>query len=767
MYEFRDITAKVSEGNILPSEALMINGEYIENLIPGYRTLNVSGREALSPEIETYETGIRDGSTLQNKRYPARIITVTYQLIAESNEAFREAYNQLGGILNVEEAELIFNDEPDKFFTGTPSAIGAVPPGRNAVKGEFELFCADPFKYSVVEYEATPIEGSFLIDYNGTYKSYPTLEAEFYNEDESVAEITGNGDCGYVAFFNEEEKIIQLGNPEESDDETYAKSQTLVNQKFNHETAWGTIAQTNWAMNSGITSSGDVAQAGSVAVGVAHYERTIAPSTSGTLLTKTSKEARPYIDYKVTAKTSSRAADRINVEVTIAASLAGTTNSGTVTVAAGAKVVLSNTKYYASSTASKETGTKTGTYYLWDSSVLNGRVRITNSQSRVGKSGQITGWVSVSDLGLQNAASLGKGYGLKAGIKFGSGDWYEAVIKKETVEWNNNSSSTVKLTVTVKSLNVDTDVLEDIKFRVKRTDDNDSKVGIIEETNCKDLEISTYTASVPGSWYLMPTTFGTGSKWHGPSITRVIPADASGAVGAKNFTFSYKQKMSIGSSSSATQEMGLFQVIVASGSGSNRKILAGVSVYKGSSGKTAKLRFYVNGKTAETTSIDLSLNNKYFGNNSSAKGITTVKSSTITKTGKKLVFNIGGIKKTFTDNALKDLAATEITFTFGQYATKPLLSYNGLYWAKFVKNNSDTWEDIPNKFSSNDVVTADCKDGEVYLNDSPTPSLGALGNDWEDFYLSPGLNQIGYSYSDWVADEYAPSFKMRYREVFL
>ena len=42
MYEFRDTIERVSEGVILPSEALMINGEYIEHLIPGYRTLTVS-----------------------------------------------------------------------------------------------------------------------------------------------------------------------------------------------------------------------------------------------------------------------------------------------------------------------------------------------------------------------------------------------------------------------------------------------------------------------------------------------------------------------------------------------------------------------------------------------------------------------------------------------------------------------------------------------------------------------------------------------------
>lgn len=45
MYEFVD-TIAIPEGSaLLPSEALQINGEYIENMIDGYRTLTVSGRK--------------------------------------------------------------------------------------------------------------------------------------------------------------------------------------------------------------------------------------------------------------------------------------------------------------------------------------------------------------------------------------------------------------------------------------------------------------------------------------------------------------------------------------------------------------------------------------------------------------------------------------------------------------------------------------------------------------------------------------------------
>ena len=178
MYNFIDVN-EVSDGVVLPSEALKINGAYIEDQIAGYRTLTVSGREALSPDVVSYTTGIRDGSKLKSKRYPERIITVQYQLIAESNEAFREAYNKLAAILDVEDAELIFNDEQDKFFVGTPCTIGTVQPGTNSVVGEFEILCTDPFKYSVIEYEAEPdlSENSILVDYGGTYKAYPTLVA--------------------------------------------------------------------------------------------------------------------------------------------------------------------------------------------------------------------------------------------------------------------------------------------------------------------------------------------------------------------------------------------------------------------------------------------------------------------------------------------------------------------------------------------------------------------------------------------------------------
>ena len=90
MYEFRDTTAsEFSAGNSLSAEAMSFNGKYFENEITGYRTLHVSGREILSSEVQTEDINLIDGSKYYGKRYPARTITVTYQLIAENDTVFR------------------------------------------------------------------------------------------------------------------------------------------------------------------------------------------------------------------------------------------------------------------------------------------------------------------------------------------------------------------------------------------------------------------------------------------------------------------------------------------------------------------------------------------------------------------------------------------------------------------------------------------------------------------------------------------------------
>lgn len=70
-------------------------------------------------------------------------------------------------------------------------------------------------------------------------------------------------------------------------------------------------------------------------------------------------------------------------------------------LAAGAELHLQRVPLYVSSTAVSAAGTVSGTYYVWSAEPADGRVRITNAADRVGQAGQVTGWISVSDAGVQ------------------------------------------------------------------------------------------------------------------------------------------------------------------------------------------------------------------------------------------------------------------------------------------------------------------------------------------------------------------------------
>jgi GH25 family lysozyme M1 (1,4-beta-N-acetylmuramidase) len=79
-----------------------------------------------------------------------------------------------------------------------------------------------------------------------------------------------------------------------------------------------------------------------------------------------------------------------------------TTTSTSSSLKAGTKVVLKSTALYSTATATKYSSKKSGTYYIYSSDVSNGRIRITNSSSNVGKTPAgtyVSGWVNTSDIG--------------------------------------------------------------------------------------------------------------------------------------------------------------------------------------------------------------------------------------------------------------------------------------------------------------------------------------------------------------------------------
>lgn len=241
------------ERNDLSVDAVKINGSYIEDDVTGYKTIKAVGRETLEREINTVDL-LRDGLGFKSARFPSREIEVTFLVQRDSLANMRESMTQLMQVLNVSDAEVIFNEEPDFFFMGTPSMGTNITEVKNGLLGSFIIQCLDPFKYSVEEKEETAENGVITVDYNGTYKGYPTLIAEFANTEDADGNSTSTNECGFVGFVNQREKILQFGDPEEKDWEDVTHPATVpVNKTFKSTTG---TTDAPWDLNNSQVLSG-------------------------------------------------------------------------------------------------------------------------------------------------------------------------------------------------------------------------------------------------------------------------------------------------------------------------------------------------------------------------------------------------------------------------------------------------------------------------------------------------------------------------------
>lgn len=255
----------------LPREAVKINGQYIEDVLSGYYTIITSGREAIAPDLDTYSVGSSDGETIKGSRYPARSITVDFMLQGSSLEDFRDKVENLNNLLSLEEADFIFNDESDRYYTGRVIPDIKFDNFLNGARGSYTIYCAYPFKRSVAVTTLSSTDESgvvvddtsatFTFNYKGTRPARPVLRAEFASA-KSGGDYSEDGDCGFVAFLDDEENIIQLGNPDIIDTDQYATEANvpIINSEFSALTNWtasnvtaNQITDTYWSNGAGQT----------------------------------------------------------------------------------------------------------------------------------------------------------------------------------------------------------------------------------------------------------------------------------------------------------------------------------------------------------------------------------------------------------------------------------------------------------------------------------------------------------------------------------
>ena len=210
----------------------------------GYTTYKAVGRESLEKDIDSYENGT-DGETLKRSRFPKRNIEISFIVHGDSLADLRDKMHKLQTALNVENAEIIFNDDASNYYTATPVIGQTVSEAKNAASGTYNLVCHDPFKYSktLTTVETTTytetitdedgntssVTSQVLTTNNtGGYKTYPAFQVQFATDEED-SELGTDADCGYVLFAKGgTDYSVQIGDDQEKDIVTH----TNINHVF-------------------------------------------------------------------------------------------------------------------------------------------------------------------------------------------------------------------------------------------------------------------------------------------------------------------------------------------------------------------------------------------------------------------------------------------------------------------------------------------------------------------------------------------------------
>lgn len=242
--------------------------------------------------------------------------------------------------------------------------------------------------------------------------------------------------------------------------------------------------------------------------------------------------------------------------------------------------------------------------------------------------------------------------------------------------------------------------------------------------------------------------------WAGPSMYGPIPANA---LGVNTGNFIWKNRLNVATSVKA----------------------AGRAEFTLSSGKTVAVSAVLRDSlyTADTLTFDcvyqatllasVTLNRKLFTNGFYEIEIARLGNQVTFQLAKIQTLNSSGVhysnalvKKVFTMAGFSNLAIDGLTGWFPGFSNTTGWTVN---WSdsRFTWVNVDFWQDLPNRFSKGDVVTADVATKTILVNGVPDLSLHTVGNTWDKFMLQPGENTIQTIQSSWATTPLDVSIQFR------
>ncbi|ALJ97728.1 distal tail protein Dit [Lactobacillus phage CL1] len=689
MYDFRETTPFTgSDDNQRPAEAMLIDGQYIEDLIPGYSTLQVSGRELLSQSIEKQTIGNSDGEFIQYVRNPSREIVVGYRLAAADNLSFRQAFYKLNDILHGENHQVSFNDDPSKYWLTTLSDIDDVPKGQNAITSSFTLFVPDGIAHSVATKTAD----------NMPYKDVPVnmlTDSSFESGRTPANYVWGDGKdanrlfqvIGQDPSFPTPFGTYMLRIENQSSDSSTNPDQYSVFPLSNPVTI---KAGETW------TYSYKYVAAGSATGQASDYLTTsdLSPIwglSMGHANRNTDGGQNTWHQFSATMTADS--------DITVANYRFGFVK----TYSGSGWICIDNIKLEKNDTASPWSPNPADPEYYSDT------ITVPNTGTYPSEP-VITATIN-GDNGVLTAIN-----DQGSVLQFGSPDGADGFVKQKSE-------------------------------RVYHLDFNQTPTGVTlnngvtafpyyEHGNDANVQSGPF-GYANGIAY--PSTERTASNyWNGPSMSGTIPKNSNGSNTAN---FQFVNRVNVGTNAA---EVGRFEFNLTY----QGKIVASLALFDDSASNDQWVLSgtVYDGNQAQMLFFDLLPRNYYRDGNYNA--VITKMGDQLTFRLDRIDLGDGGIE-TRTVSGFSSVPIDGWTAWFPGFSDQRGWSIN---WqdSYFEWINVDYWDDIPNRFKDGDVVKIDVANRRVLVNGAEDRTLQTIGNDWGGFKIQPGNNTIELLTSSWA-----------------
>ena len=208
----------------------------INDYIPGFQIIGISGRENLSYHVESSDrAGNRDGQNIRSKKLRERIITVRYMMRSENKYERNEKFRLLNMLLyrGHEDLPIYFSDMPQYLFYGQVSAFDEVPDDKLNLVTSFDIYCQDPYIYSFEEKVLSTVhgtlerdvDGALIVENPGSASTRFELETTFSKENAYYSVITND-------------QWFAMGDPEEADAISTPQDKLVVDEGMTDLGGW-------------------------------------------------------------------------------------------------------------------------------------------------------------------------------------------------------------------------------------------------------------------------------------------------------------------------------------------------------------------------------------------------------------------------------------------------------------------------------------------------------------------------------------------------